>query len=750
MQETTSSSSLELMATAVDSTSTECHGKTSKTKKKTSKTKKASKTSKTSKSSKTKKTSKKSKGSKGSNTSRSSDSDPSDSDGAIWVERISSNPQHTREIEPPSNDTPSLPVLPLPTADSTTQPITRPDWMVQDELVDMFGLKEAPSVRKSEKQIQKEADDARRLAIRKERELNPTYFADSGNNVDGSAVTTPNTTTVAASVPAPVSDDKRAYSFGDRGANWRMMKLKRVFDLSKEEGLSVESVALERYGSMDLFQQALDERSYLDKQKGVKPRDSLGSYQPSIRSASGFQRPDSSTTLRTSLNSQPLERSEDKQRDPVSMRRTAIPLALAPVLTDDISTLAIDDEAILTNDQLNKLNAKIIKAKLMRLPTLKALEEEYRCAKERSDARASASTKNQANTSNRDNRSVVVVPAVNDRGKLYDLGSGSSQSGAHTKRKMVEQDTHDAAGNRIKYSRAEQDETLADMVFQEKTGAGTTFDQDIADRISRDATFKDDLDYMDDGADNLAKKKEISNDLKCRFAIDNFKKSQSAIDKCPFCFRNGEAPHVSVISLGVKVYLSLPETVDMVPGHCLIVPVQHTLTTLELEDDTWDEIRNFQKSLLQMTASTNQGVIFMEQVINFNWHKHTVIECIPVPLTLFEDASGYFKEALNSVEEEWSQHKKIIVTDRGFRRSMVPNLPYFHVWFGLNRGFGHVIENADEWQPWFGREVLASVLDLPPDRWRKPRRAPPNESGQRLARFRAKWSAFDWTKLLDT
>ncbi|KAJ1344532.1 hypothetical protein BSLG_000056 [Batrachochytrium salamandrivorans] len=720
MQETTSSSSLELMATAVDSTSTECHGKTSKTKKKTSKTKKASKTSKTSKSSKTKKTSKKSKGSKGSNTSRSSDSDPSDSDGAIWVERISSNPQHTREIEPPSNDTPSLPVLPLPTADSTTQPITRPDWMVQDELVDMFGLKEAPSVRKSEKQIQKEADDARRLAIRKERELNPTYFADSGNNVDGSAVTTPNTTTVAASVPAPVSDDKRAYSFGDRGANWRMMKLKRVFDLSKEEGLSVESVALERYGvrSQDILYNITAILTVVYFCIGVKPRDSLGSYQPSIRSASGFQRPDSSTTLRTSLNSQPLERSEDKKRDPVSMRRTAIPLALAPVLTDDISTSAADGEAILTNDQLNKLNAKIIKAKLMRLPTLKALEEEYRCAKERSDARASASTKNQANTSNRDNRSVVVVPAVNDRGKLYDLGSGSSQSGAHTKRKMVEQDTHDAAGNRIKYSRAEQDETLADMVFQEKTGAGTTFDQDIADRISRDATFKDDLDYMDDGADNLAKKKEISNDLKCRFAID--------------------------------IYLSLPETVDMVPGHCLIVPVQHTLTTLELEDDTWDEIRNFQKSLLQMTASTNQGVIFMEQVINFNWHKHTVIECIPVPLTLFEDASGYFKEALNSVEEEWSQHKKIIVTDRGFRRSMVPNLPYFHVWFGLNRGFGHVIENADEWQPWFGREVLASVLDLPPDRWRKPRRAPPNESGQRLARFRAKWSAFDWTKLLDT
>jgi hypothetical protein len=44
-----------------------------------------------------------------------------------------------------------------------------------------------------------------------------------------------------------------------------------------------------------------------------------------------------------------------------------------------------------------------------------------------------------------------------------------------------------------------------------------------------------------------------------------------------------------------------------------------------------------------MFANQNQGVLFMEQVINLNWHKHTVMECIPVPIDVYEDAPAYFK-----------------------------------------------------------------------------------------------------------
>ena len=52
-------------------------------------------------------------------------------------------------------------------------------------------------------------------------------------------------------------------------------------------------------------------------------------------------------------------------------------------------------------------------------------------------------------------------------------------------------------------------------------------------------------------------------------------------------------------------------------------------------------------------------------------------------------------------ETEWSQHKKLIdfsARPGGFRRAMVPNLPYFMVQFDYKgeKGYGHVIEGTDE------------------------------------------------------
>jgi hypothetical protein len=49
------------------------------------------------------------------------------------------------------------------------------------------------------------------------------------------------------------------------------------------------------------------------------------------------------------------------------------------------------------------------------------------------------------------------------------------------------------------------------------------------------------------------------------------------------------------------------------------------------------------KCLIQMFADEDRGVIFMETVINMKWNNHTVIECIPIPWDLAQDAPAYFK-----------------------------------------------------------------------------------------------------------
>jgi CWF19-like protein 2 len=59
------------------------------------------------------------------------------------------------------------------------------------------------------------------------------------------------------------------------------------------------------------------------------------------------------------------------------------------------------------------------------------------------------------------------------------------------------------------------------------------------------------------------------------------------------------------------------------------------------------------------------------------------------------------QESILQSESEWSQHKKLIdfsVRPGGFRRAMVPNLPYFMVQWDHKgeKGYGHVIEGTDD------------------------------------------------------
>jgi len=88
---------------------------------------------------------------------------------------------------------------------------------------------------------------------------------------------------------------------------------------------------------------------------------------------------------------------------------------------------------------------------------------------------------------------------------------------------------------------------------------------------------------------------------------------------------------------------------------------------------------------------------------------------------------------------------------------MVPNLPYFHVWFNPNGGLGHVIEEPENWKEWFGREVLGGMMDISSDKWRKiDKKNKSTKSGSevvpknlRIQNFVKKWRDYDWTVALE-
>lgn len=166
---------------------------------------------------------------------------------------------------------------------------------------------------------------------------------------------------------------------------------------------------------------------------------------------------------------------------------------------------------------------------------------------------------------------------------------------------------------------------------------------------------QNDLEYLDENVERLARKQMKSDAMKRQFAIQDFARTKKALDECPFCWQNegSSPPSNPIISSGIKTYLTLPSTEPLTSGHCYIVPMFHHLSLLEAEDDVWDEVRNFMKCLMRNAASKNEGVIFWETVVSLKWQKHSFIEAINLPMDLYQDMPAYFKVSDKMKEICW-------------------------------------------------------------------------------------------------
>nr|ACN36823.1 unknown [Zea mays] len=226
-------------------------------------------------------------------------------------------------------------------------------------------------------------------------------------------------------------------------------------------------------------------------------------------------------------------------------------------------------------------------------------------------------------------------------------------------------------------------------------------------------------------------------------------------ERCMYCFENPSRPKHLVVAIGNFSYLMLPQFEPVVPGHCIILPLQHESGTRTVDQNVWGEIRNFKKCLLKMFAQQDKDVLFMETVISLaRQRRHCMIECIPVPCEVSSNAPMYFKKAIDEAEEEWTQHemKKVIPTSasRNLRQVIPENFAYFHVEFGLDRGFVHVIDDESKFSAGFGLNVIRGMLQLPEeDMHRRRRHESMDNQRQAVASFMKDWEPFDWTKQLD-
>ncbi|KAL2756504.1 hypothetical protein ACRALDRAFT_1063567 [Sodiomyces alcalophilus JCM 7366] len=507
--------------------------------------------------------------------------------------------------------------------------------------------------------------------------------------------------------PSSPSERKVTYKFGDQGSQWRMMKLRAVYTMAEQTGRSVEDVALERYGDLQDFDDAREEKMELDRQK-IYGEGYVGKEQPT------------GDLYRERLEK--LRAAEKREESP------AAELVQGAVIPDPPVQTPMDQTT------LNRLRAQMVKAKLRRAPDAAKLEEEY----------------NQAAASFATNGPQAVVLGLQDNRML--AGTRAEVKQVETKR-----------GRERGKVEENEDMTIEDMVREERRTRGQAGGEGmrLAERIAKDTGFDDDLEYMDENADKLAKRVHKSDINLKDVAVNEYQKLTRILENCPLCYHEDkdkdQMPIAPVVSLGTRVYLTLPTEPEVSEGGAVLVPLAHRKNLLECDDDEWEEIRNFMKSLTRMYHERGQDVIFYENAAAPQRRLHAAMTALPIP---YEDGAmvpAYFREAFLTTDEEWSQHRKVIDTGAkaaeglgrmAFRRTIAKEMPYFHVWFNLDGGLGHIIENADMWPrgDLFVREVVGGILDAPPNvikkqgRWRR--------EDPRVEGFKKGWRKFDWTRML--
>ena len=510
------------------------------------------------------------------------------------------------------------------------------------------------------------------------------------------------------------------YTIGDAGSQWRMKKLKRVYERAEEERRAVEDVAAEQFGDLRSFDDAREEQIELER------RSTYGSGYVGKEKPNGDLFAERKLDMGVKRGDRDHENEDEDAEDELDHILDTKP-APEPATTMDQTTL-------------NRLKAQMMKAKLRGGPQAAALEAEYNTALSNFSTPAHPPTHIlnpmearllSANTSNE------VTPITNTRGRERGLVKPNAEM------------------------------SIDDMVREEKRNrnhqGGSGYQNDsarYAARIAKDGKFSSSHEYLDENASALAQPVHKSSTTLRASAIAAHHTHNKP---CTLCLPQDSTtpPSIPLVSLATRTYLTLPPHPPLHPLATTIAPLAHHPNLLSCDDDEWEELRNFQKSLTRYYASLRPplSVLFYESASHPTAAHHAVLHAVPLPPHLHALAPQFFKEAILAADEEWSQHRKIIDTlalarkgkgKGAFRAGLVREVPYFHVWFEVDGGIGHVVEDAGRWPrgDGFARGVLGGVLGLEHGVVRKEGRWGRGAEKGRVEEFREGWGEWDWTKVL--
>ncbi|XP_028156568.1 CWF19-like protein 2 homolog [Ostrinia furnacalis] len=395
------------------------------------------------------------------------------------------------------------------------------------------------------------------------------------------------------------------------------------------------------------------------------------------------------------------------------------------------------DSLYMSDEKLNKLAAKVVKAEIMGdLNLYKELKAKLEAAREYRKQNPNAKE-------DVDDERVMLI-STNSSGNSRPL-MNTAKGDARSKGNKRKADTH-SGGERTKYFGNDDKYNLAQMFEQEKYGNNYDDEAQLANIASKHKNPNDDLEdiFMDDISKNRNEAKD--RDAEKQRAINQHVRIERSLEGCEYCVDSKNMLKHLMVSCGNKTYLALPSKQSLVTGHCIITTVQHATCVTALDEDVWAEILTFRKALTRFFNTQGKDVVFFEMATKLHRFPHMVLNCVPLPRDVGDTAAIYFKKALLECETEWSMNKKVVdLKGKDIRKGVPKGLPYFWIDFGMDPGFAHVIEDQQLFPKMFGEEIIGGILDLDHHLWKNPKRECGDIQRKKVLEFIKEWKPFEPT-----